>query len=87
MLNVEKYFGPCLCPANIMDRIGGRCCLSVLWREPDSNMAINDVAGCCTLVMSIPEVSTTPSIYHRRYIAQYGDLTYDLDGEEAARET
>ncbi|RVE47275.1 hypothetical protein evm_008072 [Chilo suppressalis] len=47
----------------------------VLWSESNTAMKVNDVAGCCTLVMTIPPVYPEQPQYHKRYLTPYTDLS------------
>ncbi|KAL4708266.1 hypothetical protein ACJJTC_016315 [Scirpophaga incertulas] len=46
----------------------------VLWSESNTILKINDVAGSCTLVMSIPPLKTDQPVYHKRYLNMYKDF-------------
>ncbi|XP_049877934.1 kelch-like protein 30 [Pectinophora gossypiella] len=45
----------------------------VIWAESDTESKINDVAGSCSLVMTMPPVTQSISQYHRRYLMKYSD--------------
>jgi hypothetical protein len=40
----------------------------VLWSESDTIIKVNDVAGCCSLVMSIPPLHPEPVQYHEHFL-------------------
>ncbi|XP_050354164.1 kelch-like protein 4 [Nymphalis io] len=43
----------------------------VLFTQSDNCMRVNDVAGSCSLVMSVPPSYKEHSKYHKRYLARY----------------
>ncbi|KAJ2942011.1 hypothetical protein O0L34_g726 [Tuta absoluta] len=45
----------------------------VVFSQADTEMKINDVAGSCSLVMSLPPVEQKVSQYHKRYLMRYAE--------------
>ncbi|XP_053613944.1 kelch-like protein 26 [Plodia interpunctella] len=43
----------------------------VLWSQSDTTMKVNDVAGSCSLVLSIPPLCKDIPPYHKRYLARF----------------
>ncbi|CAG9789073.1 unnamed protein product [Diatraea saccharalis] len=62
-LAVEEYTGT---NANERPRL--------LWSESNTVMKVNDVAGSCTLVLSLPPLHPEESQYHNRYLNIYANL-------------
>ncbi|CAH2094364.1 unnamed protein product [Euphydryas editha] len=46
----------------------------VLFTQTNASMRVNDVAGSCTLVLSLPPLCLELSQYHKRYLTRYIDL-------------
>ncbi|XP_059058288.1 uncharacterized protein LOC131851761 [Achroia grisella] len=46
----------------------------VIWSQSEPAMIVNDVAGSCSLVLSIPPVNMDVPSYHKRYLTGYDAL-------------
>lgn len=46
----------------------------VLFTKTNATMRVNDVAGSCSLVLSLPPLCMDLSQYHKQYLKRYIDL-------------
>lgn len=45
----------------------------LIWSQSEPVMVVNDVAGSCSLVLSIPPLDVPTPSHHKRYLGRYNE--------------